>query len=206
MDTVINPGEDVIGPDGNKLGTVAFIVVNPETMKMTDLVVSTGTLLGRDIVVPESDVARTEDGRIQLSVDEDGLKALPDYVDVQFQSPPAGWIPTAGFSYPSGALLWPAGIYYPEETKVTVNTPQGTVGVTHGMDVVSSDGHKVGSIDAVVTDPTTNQVGEIVVKHGFIFTHDTAIPASHITAIEADRVKLDLDQNQVKALEKASES
>lgn len=206
MDTVINPGEDVLAHDGTKLGTVAYLVVNPTTMKITDLVVSTGSLLGRDVVVPEKDVVDSEGGQVRLDIGQDELKALPDYVSVQFQTPPAGWIPTAGFTYPTGALLWPTGVYYPEETAVTVNTPQGTVGIDRGMDVESSDGHKVGSIDALVTDPQTHQLSEIVVKHGFIFTHDTSIPASHITSMESGKVKLDLDQNQVKALEASSQS
>lgn len=203
MEAVINPGEDVIGSDGQKLGTVAYIVVDPHTLKITDLVVSTGAILGRDVVVPEADVARVESGRVCLTIDKDGLKQLKDYVDVEYTTPPPEWVPAAGFTYPTGAMLWPTGIYYPEMTKVRVNTPAGTVGIHQGMDVVSRDGHKVGSIDAITSDPQTDEVTEIVVKHGFIFTHDTAIPASHIANIEGDQVKLDLDQNQVKQLEQS---
>lgn len=195
---VINPGEDVIGSGGDKVGTVEYVVVDPNHMHITDIVVSTGSFLGRDVVVPVADVDRVGDGKVWLTADQSRLKSYKDYVDVEYQSPPSNWIPAAGMAYPTGTMLWPAGVYYPELSSVTVNTPEGTVGLHAGMDVMSSDGHKIGSIDALVTDPSTEDITEIVVKHGFIFTHDTSIPASHVKSIESDRVNLDLTRDAVK--------
>jgi hypothetical protein len=36
-----------------------------------------------------------------------------------------------------------------------------------------------------------------VVKHGFIFTHDTTIPVDQVDMIENDRVKLKLSRDAV---------
>jgi sporulation protein YlmC with PRC-barrel domain len=196
---VINPGEDVMGSDGEKLGTVAYVVVNPNDMHITDIVVSTGAILGRDVVVPTHDVDRVAEGSVYLTLDKEGLRACKDYVDVEYRQPPTDWAPAAGMAYPAGAMLWPTSTYYPQAASVTVNAPKGTVGLSQGMEVVSSDGHKVGSIDALVVDPESGDVTEIVIKEGFIFTHDTGIPATRIATIEPDRVVLNLTEDQVKA-------
>lgn len=194
---VIQPGCDVVGRGDQKLGTVAYVIVNPTSMDVTDFVVSTGALLGRDVVVPTDAVQRVEAGKVYITLDKNGLEACDDYVDVDYNAPPADWIPAPEYGYPSGGMLWPAGIYYPEATSVTVNTPPGTVGLHKGMDVLSDDGHKIGTIDALETDPRAGHVTHIVVKQGHILTHDAAFPADAIQSVESDRVKLTLTRDQV---------
>jgi sporulation protein YlmC with PRC-barrel domain len=197
---VITPGADVIGTDGDKVGTVAYVVVDPDSLHIADFVVSTGAILGRDIVVSTDQVSRIEDDKVYLTLDKAGLDACKDYVDVEYQAPPADWNPSAGFAYPTGTMLWPAAgpaSYYPQASSVTVNTPPGTVGLHEGMEVTSSDGEKVGSIDSLEADPTTESITQLVIKQGFIFTHDVGIPASHVRSVEADRVQLDLTKDEI---------
>jgi uncharacterized protein YrrD len=94
-------------------------------------------------------------------------------------------------------MLFPTGMYYPEASSVTVNAPPGTVGLHEGMDVLSSDGEKVGSIHSYEVDPSTEKLTEIVVKHGFITTHEAKVPAEHVQAIESDRIRLDLSKDDL---------
>lgn len=195
METTITTGTPVFTSDGQQAGHVSYVVVDPRTFKVTDFVVSTGNFLGRDIVVSTDQIEREDDDGIYLKLDRQGLDACPDYVDVNYQTPPDTWLPAPGLTYPAGSMLWPAGITYPEATSVTVNTPAGTVGLYPGMDVVSSDGHTVGSIDALVTDPQSDDVTGFVVKHGFIFTHDTTIPVDQVARVENDRVKLKISKD-----------
>ena len=199
MERTISAGTDVFTSDREKVGEVAYVVVNPHSFHVTDLVVSTGDFIGRDIVVPTDQIDSESDGGVYLKLDREGLNACPDYVDVNYQTPPNSWLPAPGLTYPTGAMLWPAGIEYPEAASVTVNTPRGTVGLHVGMDVVSSDGHKVGSIDALVTDPQSEDVTGFVVKHGFIFTHDTEIPVAQVSSVENDQVTLGLSRDQAEA-------
>ena len=194
---LIQPGAEVQGADGEKLGTVANVVVHPSTMDVTDIIVSTGAVLGRDIVVPTDQVDRVEGGVVHLRLDKGELEACKDYVDVEYKTPPGDWMPTPDYGYPAGGTLWPAGTYYPQETSVTVNAPAGTVGLHHGMDVLSSDGHKVGSIDALETDPHAGHVTHLVLKQGHIFTHDASIPADWVQAIESDRIRLNVGRAEI---------
>jgi sporulation protein YlmC with PRC-barrel domain len=197
----INPGADVIGSDGEKVGSVAYVVVNPSSMHIEDIVVSTGAILGRDVVVSTDKIERIADNGIYLTLDKGGLEACKDYIDVEYQAPPAEWAPAGGFSaYPTGMTLFPAGMYFPEASDVTVNTPPGTVGLHEGMDVTSSEGDKIGTIQSFEADPATGNITELVVKHGFISTHEATIAAEHVRAIESDRVRLDLPKDELEQL------
>ena len=199
----IEIGADVIGRDGNKLGSVAYVVVQPPQLHLTDIVVATGTLLGRDIVVPVDAVERIADGKVYLSVDQRELSAFEDYVDIQYKQPPEDWIPVSGFIYPTQGTLWPADLYYPQVSEVRVNAPAGTVGLSEGMEVESSDGHKVGSIVALDTDPSSGDVTGIVIQHGLLFRHDTRISVEDVADVSKERVALKLTKDEVRRREKA---
>ncbi len=192
----IDTGDDVTGSDGNKLGSVSYLVVRPPEMTVTDIVVSTGAVLGRDVVVPMDKVEGVTNKQVNLSIDKDQLAKLPDYVDVRYQVPPSSWIPPAGFYYPPTSVLWP-GDYYNPPTSVTVNAPAGTIGLHQGMDVESSDGHKVGSIDGFDVNPRDDDVTAVIIKHGFIFTHDTRVPIEFVSKIDNGKVCLNLTKDEV---------
>jgi sporulation protein YlmC with PRC-barrel domain len=151
-------------------------------------------VLGRDVVVPADVVEHVAEDGLHLRVDKKQLERYPDYVAIKYESPPEDWIPPPDFAYPGMSPLWPAA--YPfGPSSVKVNAPPGSVGLYHGMDVQSSDGHKVGSIDALDEDPATGDVTGIVVKSGFLLTHDTLIDASHIKRIDDGAVVLDIPKD-----------
>jgi sporulation protein YlmC with PRC-barrel domain len=197
-DERIAPGGDVLGADGEKIGTVAYVVVHPPEMHVTDYVVSTG-FLGRDIIVPVDRVKKVEGGKVATDLDKDALQKLPDYVEVHYEVPPADWAPAGSLIYPSQSVLWPAGAYYPDPASVKVNAPEGTVGLHEGMTVESSDGHKVGSIKALDEDPASGDVTDMIVKEGLLFSHDVRIPCSMVAEIHADRVTLNLAKVEVES-------
>lgn len=182
-------GAEVMASDGEPLGSVAYVVVQPPRLHVTNLVVSTGSLLGRDIVVPVDAVEQADEHRVHLALTKERFAAQPDYVDVEYQQSTQDW-QMGGLGYPGSTVLWPTGTYFPQPESVTVNAPAGTVGLHEGMDVRSGDGHRVGSIDGLKTDPSTGNLSAIVVKHGFLFTHDTLIPMEEIQGTDNDMVTL----------------
>lgn len=193
----IDIGADVHSNDGDKVGTVSYVIVRPPEMHVDDIVVSTGALFGRDVVVPVSSVERIEDSAVYLSIDKEQLQQLPDYVDVEYQNPPENVVMGAGFYYPAQTVLWPTTGLYPQPTSVHVNAPRGDVGLYTGMDVVSSDGEKIGSISGLDTDVRSGDVLELIVKEGFLFTHDQRIASENIAKVESDRVTLKLSKDEL---------
>jgi sporulation protein YlmC with PRC-barrel domain len=197
-DERIAPGADVLGANGDKIGTVAYVVVHPPEMHVTDYVVSTG-FLGRDIVVPVDRVKKVAGGKVSTDLDKEGLDRLSDYVEVHYDTPPEGWAPSGSLIYPSQSVLWPAGAYYPDPASIKVNAPEGTVGLHEGMTVESSDGHKIGSIKALDEDPASGDVTDFIVKEGHLFTHDVRIPCSMVAEIHTDRVTLNVAKDEAEA-------
>src|SRR5205085_4849444 len=53
---------------------------------------------------------------------------------------------------------WPAGAYDPAAAGGRVNAPPGTLGIHEGMEVESSDGHRVGTVDALDIDLATGDI------------------------------------------------
>lgn len=193
----IDVGSDVVARDGTHLGTVGYIVVRPPHFEMTDIVVTTGQLLGRDIVVPIDHVSDVQDGTVKLTIDKQEFAGLDDYIEAHYDRPPDDWFAAPGMYYPGSATLWPAGSYIPVPTSVGVNAPAGTVGLREGMEVESSDGHKVGTVHSVRTDEASENVTGFVVKHGFLLTHDTEVPISDVKDVDDDRVVLRLSREDV---------
>ena len=103
----------------------------------------------------------------------------------------------------ASGILWPAGTFYPAAADVRINTPRGTLGIREGMEVESSDGHKVGTVDALDIDLATREITGFVVKHGFLFTRDTRIPTGDVQAIRDGKVILKLTKDQVQQVEQA---
>lgn len=198
----IDIGADVIGSNEKKVGTVDYIVVLPPRMHITDLVVNTGGLERRTIVVPVEKVSTVKDDRVYLSINRDELETYPDFVEVEYRQPPSEWVPPPELYYPPTGLLWPTR-YYLESATVRVNEPAGTESIGRGAEVESSDGHKVGSVDAVETDPASGDVTAVVVKHGFLFRDDTRIPIAQVAEIHDDRVVLTLTKDEVQRQEES---
>ena len=197
----INIGADVIGSDGNKFGEVEYVVVRPDDLQITDIVVSTGAVLGREVVVPVQLIRNVENGKVYLSIDKDELKSYPDYIEVDYNKPPTGWVPPVGLDYPASGIRWPVGTYNPDASGLRVNAPPGTLGISEGMEVESIDGHKVGVVDALDVDVATGDIKGFVVKHGFLFKRDTHIPAGDVQMIRAGKVILKLTEDQVRQVE-----
>lgn len=199
-DDRITGGEEVLDSNRTKVGKIAYVVVKPPEFHMTDVVVSTGTLFGRDVVVPTEDIGGMSDGKVHLTIDKAKLEQYKDYVEVHYDQPPENWAPEGGFMYPTQSVLWPAGTYYPQPSSTIVNAPTGTVGIREGMDVLSSDGHKIGLVHAVDADPSTGDLRDLVVRHGHFSKHEVRIPCSNVAEIVADQVKLTLNKAEVELL------
>ena len=191
-------GADVVSSDGEKAGSVDFVVIDPTSFHLTDIVVSTGTLLGRDIIVPMDSVERIEPHRVVLTLDRAALERCPDYVEINYQSAPVAWpgYGMTGLSYPPDAVLTPNAMDA-GATGGKVNAPEGTVGIYEGMEVDSSDGHRIGRVDALNLDESSQSVRAIVMKHGLIHSHEIGIPIEHISAVEGDRVRLDIPKDEI---------
>src|SRR5919201_2599070 len=164
----------VLTRDGDEAGSVARAVVNPETNEVTEFVVSTGALFGRDVLVPRREIGRASpDGdAIRLALTREEIERLPAYIPADYVVPPAGWTYAGAYAFgPYGGYVWPAayaGYQYPVRPGGTGTAPgrpeEPTIG--KGAVVFDRDGEDLGVVDDVLFDPESGRLRGFVLRVG----------------------------------------
>ncbi len=194
-------GATVLTADGEKVGTIRQIIVDPDSTEITHLVASEGFLLPRDSLIPVGAVAETRDDETILKPGTDVL-SFEAFDQRRFSPDLAGGQPVAGLGftlYPIPGFRAAAGV----ETGMPATEPSvpgsspGSASIEAGTPVVSRDGDKVGKVDEVMTRDG-GAIDAIVVKSGFLwFTRRRIVPIGWIGEIQTDRVVLNVAKDQV---------
>src|SRR5262249_7437008 len=176
-----------------------------DSREVAGLVVHQGVVDRREIVVPVGKVAAVGDeGRLAVRSAE--LAGPPPCLGGG--APGAAQRPGgrqrgahAGGSFLVGGGGWTGPVLLLERTAAAVaGTPayvqdRDTVAdpaepdIAQGMHVYSSDGHRVGDVEAVEVDETSKRITRVIVRRGFLFERETSIPASMIASV-SDRITL----------------
>ena len=182
--------------DGEDAGSVQRAVVDPRTSEVIELVVSTGGWLGRDVLVPRTEIEAAEDdgGAIRLRLTKQELEALPAYVPANYVNPPSGAALPLGYGFPESGFLWPVG--FPAATGVGYTPAMSPAGAVTAADrtgqaqdgiaagpaaggqnvseaslgkgaiVVDSQGDDIGVVDDVLFDQNGGQLRGFVLRLG----------------------------------------
>lgn len=193
--------------DGKDIGSVQAAILDPGTNEVTYLVISTGALFGRDVLLPRVEIDRvTPEGdalRIELSKAE--VEKLDEYVPEHYTVPPAGWVAPmpVGLAYPG--YLWPVADRYPPTTAPVepveeVEAPE-QVRINKGAVVFGRDGDDLGVVDDVRFDPESGRLLGVVVRVGgalqtlFGGGETLELPSTQIDHVEANAVFLQVDKD-----------
>jgi uncharacterized protein YrrD len=214
----IELGRDVYGNDGEKIGSVDRLVLNSENQHLEAIVTDVG-IFSAGKVIDLDLVGHADADRIVLNLTKEQAEQMPDFVSTQFIDAPVdalagypGWAPGAvGFGRvlygaPSAGVGYPAGVAarYPDYggTAPVVenvrNIPEQDVVVDAGSDVVGADGKKVGTVDRVVYGDN-GVIESVVVKAGFLFKHEVAIPGAWVAELDDDRILLNVAADEAGA-------
>jgi uncharacterized protein YrrD len=214
-------GKDVIASDGEKLGKVDRLVLNSDTNDLIKFVVHKGMFWSDDRIIDLELVSTIDsDGHVHLRVSSDEGEKMPAFVEETFRVASEDESRHLGYGAYMGtapyAPIWYApggatGTYRPgsgpffdgaETTSGSLETrsnlPANSMSVDTGTDVLGSDGDKVGEVEEVVLD-TDGHLSGIIVKAGFIFTHDVNIPAASVDTVTSDHVQLNLTSDEAES-------
>jgi|SRR5215216_3176950 sporulation protein YlmC with PRC-barrel domain len=165
--------------DGEDVGNVDRAVVDPSTNEVTHIVLRTGAIFGRDIMIPREDLERgSQDGEtIQLDLTKDELEQFPDFMIEQYSGPPPTWVAPAGYGFPSTGYAWPIAMdpmtgavptMLPDEDlddDAAIDEPD-QVTLTKGALVLDRNGDDIGVVDDLRFDAGTGRLEGFVLRVG----------------------------------------
>lgn len=207
----------VMAANGDDVGRVDRVVLDPKTNEVTGIVVRKGWLFSEDKVVPIGMVQFGDDGGVMLRGDTETFNDLQDYqskyyvpadelnegdgqtsaVAPVYAYPPLG-VPWGGFGYgPAGASV-PPDVVQKTETNIADNE----VALKNGAAVLSRTGDHIGNIDEVLTNEDTRRVTHFVLSQGVIFKSRKLIPMDWVANVADDEVRLAVS---AKTLEQVSD-
>jgi uncharacterized protein YrrD len=192
----------VITANGDKVGEIDRVVIDPKTDEVTHIVIRKGFLFTEDKVVPVNWIS-TAGESVVLNATKTMVDSLPHFEETQYiprtdrrypeeYAQPYYWYPSASVNWWGDAgyrTLF--GSNMSPYVKVTTRaTPEGTIPLKEGAKVFSSDNQQVGSIERVFADPDSQRATHIVISAGLIFKEKKLIPTSWIDIMDEDEVFL----------------
>jgi len=186
---------NVVDANGQQVGSLERVVLNPESKLVTDLVIRTGTLFNKsDKVIPVELIAETTENQIVLSRKAGELESFPPFeerylIDVDddtdqklVDAPPVVY-GNPGF----GPMVVPA----PGEqfvTQIDQNIPHGTVAMKEGAKVITADGKHVGNVERVLADASMDQVTNLEISKGIFTKEWRLIPMKWVKRVNEDSI------------------
>jgi uncharacterized protein YrrD len=203
-------GAKVFTSDGEQVGEIDRVVIDPKTDEVTHVVVEKGFLLTVDKVVPISLIGPATEDRVTLRENAGDLEALPDFEERHYvlsdeeklreasslgRARPLHWYPPINMTWwQGGGYLGYTGFFgYPVPPYVVEterNIPEGTVALKEGAKVISSDDEHVGDVETVLTDPEENRATHLVISQGLLFKERKLVPTSWVSMVMSDEVHL----------------
>jgi uncharacterized protein YrrD len=195
----------VISADGQDVGRLARVVIDPRSNEITHIVVHRGFLFTEDKLVPVSLVAAAVADRVTLraAAAAQDLTDLPNFEETHFIPTdtedvslyPVGQAPSL-YWYPPVGVPMPLGI-----TETTENIPEGTIALKEGAKVLTAEGESVGTIEQVLTDPLADRVTHFLISQGMLFPEKKLIPIHWVSEVNEDEVYLVVSKRTLEALQ-----
>jgi len=206
VDVDIDIGARVWSSDGQQVGTVSGVVIDPERDVVTDLVVREGDLFNVDLVVPIEMVAEIQDHRVTLTISGEEVDSQPLLNERAYiplapggKSAPRMWTPTPGVAI--APMLNPAWNAPPVVEEDWREVPAEDLILREGLPVRAADGELVGRVDELVEDVQSHRMEAVVVRGARGKKHDKAIPAQWIARSDEDTgITLVVDAGAVEQL------
>lgn len=211
----IKIGANIVSGE-REVGRVERVVLDREWYEATHLVIKHGRPLNpKHLLMPVAWVAGAEHDRIRIDRTEEEINALPnfevqhyvslDHLDQEHLEHPRSKVkPSDWINY--FVPLFANAFGDPYHTPGVIVTdqllsPTESV-IRRGINIESSDGHKVGEVQEVLLNEHDWRLSGIIIARGFVLKHPMRVPADWITKIERERIVLNRSKQQVLDWEK----
>jgi uncharacterized protein YrrD len=213
----VDIGAPVRSSDGQDIGSVDRLIMDPSRNDVTAAVVRKGMFLPRDIEVQIDDLRPSTDGDFAVNMTAEEVKNLPEYYEANYSLPPPDYLSPAGYTY--GTLYWPTSLLVggyggtpymgtnPNPATSAASDSEATDRLSRdawenavigkGSRVTSRDGKNVGKVEDITFDSNTGAVTELVVRSGLFAHTDHILDPKLIDSVDEGVVFLNVNSDQM---------
>ncbi len=192
-------GATVFCTDG-KVGELYRVVIDPETLDVTDLIVREEGLDAPARVVPMDEVADWDESCVKLAMDRESFRRCREYREEEFV--PA----TESLGYTQEeAVIWgtvyqtlPPQFYIPVVwERVKEGVPADRPVLRRGLPVFAADGRKIGTLDHLLIERKEGRIAYLAVRKGLLLKHSRLIPVEEIEKVTDEGIYLKLSLEEI---------
>jgi sporulation protein YlmC with PRC-barrel domain len=206
----IHLGADVVNFEGQVIGTVKQVVIDPVTRDIKDLIVEQGFLFTEDKVLPISLVMQADEQEVKLYQTDQDLDDLRTYREESYfpiSIPPETKSPTA--LIPGNYLaMRPRFVYKLPQKELAAHKkniarnklPDHLRSLKIGANVVTLDEEKVGEVEEIMAVPETTKATHLVVSRGLVDQESILIPIDWLDKIDDEKITLLVDSTVIENL------
>jgi uncharacterized protein YrrD len=187
--------------DGDQVGEIDRVVLDPKTKEVTHIVVCKGLLFKEDKVISVDWVSSTATGRITLRPGVGDPESWTNFIEEEYIV-----VEQAEYTPAVAATRHPLPLYYyptavsepmpaPYEERRTVKReektiPEEQVALQEGADVISADDEHVGDVEEVFTYPRTDRASQFLISAGLLLKERKLIPIHWVDRLTEEKVHL----------------
>ena len=205
MTLTIKEGADVVTADGERVGAVDRIVIDPLTKDVSHIVVRHGVLFREDKVIPIDMISTTDEEQIVLDhgVSEDDISPFEErhYMSAlgEFAQPDVGSVAPLLYFGPYG-LPSPLTPSATEKKVRNREIPDRAVALEAGAKVVTSDGETAGRLEQVLMTDGGVATHLVVDVGSLLMSQHKGVPIGWIESIDDDVVRLGVPPTMLEAI------
>jgi sporulation protein YlmC with PRC-barrel domain len=219
----IKEGDRVETYNGEKVGTVSRVVIDPRNKEITNIVVGKGFLFKEDRVLPAALIVDSKDDVLILNSELEDLDQYQKFEVTDFvafdereltqdgEGVRADMPISSMFYYPAGgsnqywgpANLSMAPYAYSPQSQPTVtrqNIPDQSVAMKKGAKIVWEDGEEAGELYEVLVDKRENKATHLVIAFGLLNNEKKLVPVDWIMRVTEDIIYLAVRSDLVERL------
>ena len=201
--------------DGDEVGSIDRLVIDPDTGSVVVAVLRTAGLTTRLVEVPLEALQAEADGTVTVLYEVEELDDLPAFDEARYLAPtlepPAaaglggtGAAGASGYGLATAATgddqtFDPAAMQAADEAAEQQTLAQAVVGP--GATVLGKDGAPVGEVRAIGFDEVTGAISRLVVGGG-VGGEEREVPAALIAAVDDGVISLTVDAGALPATER----
>lgn len=216
-------GATIKAVDGDKIGNLDDIIVDPTNDNVTHIVVKKGFFFTEDRIIPVEALRVGDENTILLNASSEDFDSFPHFEENSYVRPNRDYQPEivgesdwGHWERPTRPLfyyglphtgLYPgelAGRGVPQARLTKQNIPEDAVIINEGTEVYSLDDEHVGNVEGAITDDRGN-TSHILISKGLIFSTERLIPMHWVRRTSDQKIQLLVDTAIVEDLPEYSE-